>query len=311
VRTTTGNVSPLWLTEDGGATWAAVNLPESGSVSGTTAGVRAIGWQEQSGRWYAVGAVDPGSTDQAAFWYGATATDGVGYMPTGADLYRDVKWTQSGMGGDMLFSEDDSPGLGTRGRLTRVPNDGTVWTGETWKTNAITGWEQPFGPLDTIRGTREFWQVNLGATPGLAHWTDYRTTDPASDTGGAETRPNDVNGAYQYVAVADTHVFFASNVAAHVGFYRRTHASWTPSGSPEYAVSGTVYLATTDRQSRRLFIGYADISGTHQFITHDGAVWTAVQFPDAALESAHSGYGALWKDPRGCAYAPLGEVSTG
>lgn len=301
-------VSPLWLTEDGGATWQEVTLPES--TSDPFGGVRAIGWQEQSGRWFAVGnTANSGiTTITGCYWTGSTATDGSFTRPT-VPTFQDITWCQSGMGGDFMVSEEDSPGGGTAGRLSYIANDGDTWTGNAWQINAIDGWNQPRGPIDTIRGTRTFWQINFRTDRGIAYWTDYRETDPASDTGGAETRPNDVDGDYQYLAAADTHLFIASNEAGAIGIYRRTHASWQPTSAPEYPVTGTVYSCVTDRQSRRLMVGYVQASGTYTFVAHDGDAFAAIALPDADIGTANAGAGGIFKDPRGVPYAALGEVA--
>ena len=303
----TSGVSPLWLTEDGGLTWDEVPLPGTGLDP--FGGIAAIGWQEQSGRWYALGmTVDvTGSIHTAAFWTGASAADAELTRPT-SPLFQDIQWGASGMGGDVVASEADSPGLGTAGRLAYIPSDGTTWHGETWKTNIVSGWNQPHGPLDCLRGGREFWQVNVRTDRGVCYWSDYREQDPASDTGGVETRPNDVDIDAQYLAVGDTHLFVASNEAGAIGFYRRPHATWTPSGAPDYPVSGTVWSVVTDRQTRLLAVGYATIAGVPQFVAHDGRVWTAIALPDAAIGTANAGYGGIYKDLRGTPYAALGEA---
>jgi hypothetical protein len=304
----TSGVSPLWLTEDGGATWEEVPLPGTGLDP--FGGITAIGWQEQSGRWFAVGDTinSGGTTTTACFWTGSGAGDAELTRPT-SPLFQNVLWACSGAGGDFVVSEDDSPGGGTAGRIAYVPNDGTTWAGETWYTS-VSGWDQPKGPLDCIRGQRTFWQINIRTDRGICYWTDYRETDPDSDTGGVETRPNDIDLDAQYLAVGDTHLFVASNEGGSIGFYRRVHATWQPTGAPDYPVTGTVWTVVTDRQSRRLMVGYATISGTPQFIVHDGSTgFAAIALPDAAIGTANAGYGGVYKDIRGVPYAALGEVS--
>jgi hypothetical protein len=302
----TSGVSPLWLTDDGGLTWTAVVLPGSGADP--YGGITAVGWQDQSGRWYALGDTQNsgGSTTTACVWSGSGAGDATLTRPT-VPTYQNVLWGISGAGGDFILSEDDSPGGGTAGRLAYIASDGATWAGETWFTS-VSGWDQPRGPLDCIKGGRAFWQVNLRTDRGIASWDDYRETDPASNTGGVETRPNDVDIDAQYLAVGDTHLFIASNEGGSIGFYRRPHATWQPSGAPDYPVSGTVWSIVTDRQTRALAVGYATVAGTPQFIAHDGRVWTAIPLPDAALATANAGYGGIYKDIRGTPYAALGEA---
>lgn len=303
----TSGVSPLWLTDDAGATWQEVPLPGTGLDP--YGGITAIGWQEQSGRWFAVGDTQNsgGTTTTACYWTGSRAGDARLTRPT-VPTFQSVLWCASGASGEFLASEEDSPGLGTNGRLTYIPNDGATWTGETWKTNAIDGWNHPRGMLDTIRGTRAFWQVSTRSPTGIVYWTDYRETDPASDTSGAETRPNDATGAYQYLAVGDTHLFINSNESGASGIYRRLHASWEPTGAPDYPISGTMYGCVTDRQSRRLMVSYVNASGVLQFVGHDGNGFAPIALPHADFQSANAGYGAIYKDNRGCPFAAMGEA---
>jgi hypothetical protein len=305
IVTLTGGVSPLWMTDDGGATWSPVTLPASMIVH-SVAKLYAIGWQEQSGRWFACGQDLENFDDFAYFLYGATASDGVGYKPT--DSYKIVYWCASGAGGDMIIFEEDGPGLGTNGRLAYVPNDGTTWQLGSWEANVVDGWEQPRGPGDTIRGSREFWQINLRSDRGVVHWTDYREIDPASETGAPDERPNDAAGNFQYLAVGDTHLFIASNDGTNHGIYRRPHATWEPTGAPDYpiGVSDLIYSCVTDRQSRRLFVSLVQLSSTFTFIVHDGSAFATIALPDPAIGTAHSGAGGIYKDLRGVPYAALG-----
>jgi hypothetical protein len=305
----TSGVSPLWLTEDAGATWQAVTLPGTGFDP--YGGVRAIGWQEQTGHWVALGVtVDSGGTvHTACFWTGTHATDGVLRRPT-APLYQDIVWGCSGMEGEYLASEDDSPGLGTAGRLAHIADDGVLFQGEAWAVDAGGGYNQPRGPLDTIRNTPVFWQINTrSGDRGICYWTDYHETDPASVTGIPYTRPNDEDGDFQYVAVGAEHVYVTSNEGGAVGVYRREHATWQPTGAPDYPVTGLVYGCATDRQSRRLFVAYAAISSVYQFVVHDGSAFAVVALPDPDIGTALAGAGGIYKDQFGVPFAALGEVA--
>ena len=306
----TGGLSPLWFTNDAGATWTSVTLPESSTA--TYGGIYAIGFQAQSGRWFAMGTqADGGGTFTAACMWEGTGAGDARFTDLGAG-WPELFWVTDGNNGDLLISEADLPGGGTAGRLVYLPNDGDLTTGS-WKYDALRGIAQPYGPLDTISGTREFWQASLDpAEIGVHHYTDYREEDPASDvppTGTLE-RPADYDGDYRYLAAGDTHLFIMSLVGGATGIYRRPHATWTPTGAPDYAAVNP-QQCVTDRQSRRVFVAFADIggSGDWAFVAHDGAVWSRIELPDAALKTANGGLSGVDILARGAPFCALGEVS--
>ncbi len=50
-----------------------------------------------------------------------------------------------------------------------------------------------------------------------------------------------------------------------------------------------VYQCVTDRQSRKVFIGYAEASdNVYVFSAFDGRVWSNIQMPDPSLNGAGS-----------------------
>lgn len=300
-------VSPLWLTRDGGATWEEVALPSSGPHA--IGGMTGIAWQEQSGRWVAIGNNYNVGQVTGIVWRGTGANDAEIRLLT-SPQWRAPDWLASGMGGDMLISESFGPNLpflSATGRLGYIVNDGDQIAGNTWEADPSIGWEQPLGPIDTVRDGRAFWQINTrgGGDEGICYWEDYRIEDPASVGG---LRPNDVDGNYISVAVSTDHVFIASNVTANVGIYRRPHASWEPSGAPDYPTASGMYYVATDRQSRRLMVAYSGGGGSYQFIVHDGNTFSIVALPDPDIGTAHGGAGGLHKDTHALPYAALGEV---
>ncbi len=210
----------------------------------------------------------------------------------------------------MIIFEEDGPGLGTNGRIAYVPNDGTTWQLGSWEADPGDGWDQPRGPGDTIKGTREFWQINLRSDRGICHWTDYRELDPASETGAPDERPNDVDFAAQYLAVGVEHLFIASNeLWLQRAFICCPFACWQPTGAPDYAAD-LVYSCVTDRQSRRLFVAYVQDGGVFKFVVHDGSTtFATIALPDAAIGTAHSGAGGIYKDLRERPLRGAGEAS--
>lgn len=304
-------LSPLWLTEDAGDTWTAVSLPTTGGdVFGL---VYCIGWQDQSGKWYAFGrGLDINGVGGAGYiWSGSTASNGTAARPT-TPLWFSPFWCQSAhVNGDMLVAENDSPGGGTQGRLAYIPDNGTVWTSETWKTDAIRGWGQPNGQIDTDPSSRAFWEINTQpGHEGIVYWTDYRETDPASDAPptGTLVRPNDVDGVYNCLAASQTHLFIGGNIGSAEGFERRPLASWQPTGTPDHPMH-TVYYAQVDRQTRGAFVGFGrqDITTEKVFVAHDGRAWSEIAWPDASFETANGGLGALYLG-RNAPYAVIGQV---
>jgi len=313
----TGGLTPLWLTDDGGLHWQAVRLPESSAA--VYGGLYSIGFQDQTGHWFAVGTqADVNGTFLAAcVWRGTNAANAT-FTDLGAD-WPELHWAISGTGdddagGDILISEADLPGGGTAGRLAYLPSEGAALLDGSWTTDPARGIAQPLGPLDTIKGTRTFWQANLdsAATAGIAYWTDYRANDPASDVPptGTLKRPNDVDGDYRCVAVGGTHLFIASMVGGSEGFYRRPHATWQPTGAPDAPIA-LVYQCVTSRQgARRVFVGYAAAAGVYQFLVHDGAAWASVALPDADLQTANAGASGIDIAARGAPFCALDEVPT-
>ncbi len=285
-------LSPIWTSADAGATWAAVAVGQYDEVEGR---IFAIACQDQSGDLWAVGQapINGGSV----FWRGQGASiaffdKNLDTLPPGTWL--NAKWIQSGSNGDLVTSEDDSVGSGTSGRLGYIMANGIAWSPtDTWATDAGRGWSQPFGPIDVTKDGREFWQVSLQpGIEGIVHASDYRVTDPLSNVPSAPaplSRAVDVAGDYTYVAVGLANVFFASREGTDIGFYRSQDlGSWTPTGTPSHPMF-QVYQCVTDRQSRKVFIGYAEASdNVYVFSAFDGRVWSDIQMPDPALNGAGS-----------------------
>lgn len=289
----TSGISPLWTSVDGGVTWTAVDMP----VHGDDTSVRVIGIaiQDQSGDIYAFGtSITIGGS---VFWRGQASSltyyrlNLSSFPPS---VWVDVRWIQSGSNGDMLTSEDDSAGGGSAGRLGYVPNGGLNWQShDTWPVSVSQGWNQPRGPIDVIQNGREFWQVNTASgNEGIVNLTDYRTTAPPTPPPPDPLMHNiDVPGLYRHVAVGNNAVFFASRVVANIGFYKSVDLNdWSSvlAGAPTHTMF-QVYQCVTDRQSRKVFIGYGETAdNVYVFAAFDGRVWSNISMPDPALDGGNS-----------------------
>lgn len=294
---TASGKSPVWLSSDAGATWSAVDLPK-GDALGSSASLFDIAWNGNTGKFIVVGKSDYGGAT-AIHWVGSNASDAVATQPIDALAYKDVRWAQSGQGGDFVVAEDDSPGGGTSGRLAYVAGAGAGWAGAGWAENFSAGFNQPRGPFDVVRGSREFFQVNYrGGTPGICHWIDYRTIDPLSyyPPGGPYEKVNDWVGPATYLAVGVEHVYTLAGDGGSTlatGIFRRPFAAWQPTGTPEHAAY-RVWTGTTSRQQRRVFVGLVELSGPGDWTwaAHDGLVWSDVAFPMSGMNTPiHDGYG--------------------
>jgi hypothetical protein len=280
--------TPLWLSEDAGATWASVDLPRASGTptGGQGAHLYAAAWQAASGKWMLVGR---SSDDVGIWWVGSNATDAV---QTRLVEYKELYWCETaGADGAILISQDDAPGGGTAG--------GVIWHRPLAEVSGIgpyelpgeTGFTQPRGVMDSVPNTRGFVMAGVkGLTAGIIYEGDYTNTD-------AHPGESDVawskDGDYVWVAVgAGPQVFVASAVEDKTGFYVSPLASFLTAldGSPSHATFHPRQIRT-GRTQRRAAVGFGEITADdYQFSAYDGVTWLDIPFPIAGMNALVTSY---------------------
>jgi hypothetical protein len=255
VRSNDGSASPLYLSEDGGATWQAIDL--TGLTS--TPGINSVRWSESfGGTWYTCANTFAGTPSY--FWRG-TVGGGTSFAAALTSATRIWTFALSGQSGEAVVVDFGG------GREIGYISPGNTLT-EPGGTNAAMG---DFTEVDVLPSARRF--VGVTGLGEIIAGSDYRAAQPTVNLTSTIGDPY----TFQAIAItADGSVYIPTTD----GVGKIATITGTPVQELIYPfVPGTFRIAT-DKQTRTVVVaGQGDGSTATNLIIFDGTTWGVLAGP--------------------------------
>lgn len=263
VKTQDGAHSPLWLTEDAGATWTEIDLatPNGNGAANSTRAVTRVEWSATDGLAWVVGRLDIVADKTATIWRGSGSTASAPVTDTSTTHAQHLI---PGMDEDVYFTP--AANNGTAHKASYFDSADAFFTPAGSSIGTSNGHIVPFG--DRIPLTRRVLMTSLnGDLYGAA---DYRAGQPTLLMAGL--------AGFSLAVVGDN-----AYIGSGTGVKEVIDPFGTPSQSTVFSVGASVGVIRSDRQTHTqcallvMPLGIATAVGVF-----DGTNWASLTLPPDA-----------------------------